>query len=313
MAESTIAMISVDEIKEGPVALRTVDTSSEKFQGLVDSIKINGLENSISVRKEGDQYMLIDGLHRLYACRQAGLEMIPCLVKDISESEVLAAQIMANVHKIETKPVEYSAQLRKILSMNRTMTISELAGQLAKSTQWVNERLGLLKLCDRAKELVDGNKITLTNAYALAKLPFEEQEEWTDRAQTLAPNEFVNQAAARVADIKKAKRQGKESAPAEFQAVARMRKLGEIKEAVHNTQLAASVCEAEGVEDAPSAFLAGVKWCLNLDTASIDAAKAKWEAHQAKKTEEAEKRRVERLQKQAEEAKAKLAKELTPE
>ena len=40
---------------------------------------------------------------------------------------MLEAQILANIHKIETKPMEYSAQLKRILSRNPLMTEAELA------------------------------------------------------------------------------------------------------------------------------------------------------------------------------------------
>ncbi len=61
-------------------------------------------------------YSLIDGLHRYNAAQDAGLEEIPCHVLTMDELQVLEAQLMANVHKVETRPVEYIEAARRASS-----------------------------------------------------------------------------------------------------------------------------------------------------------------------------------------------------
>jgi len=298
--------ISTKEIRESPVALRQVDTQSEGFINLVDSIRVRGLMNPISVReKEVDGstvYYLVDGLHRFTACKEVGFDEIPCNVLNVSDSEVLAAQIMANVHKIETKPVEYSKQITKILAASPLLTTSELATQLAKSPAWLNERLGLLKLIDRAQILVDEDKIGLSNAYAMAKLPTEEQADWVDRAMTDTPQEFMPAVNARVKQIRDERRKGRDAAPAEFIPVPRLRKLKEIKEEIESSDFA----KAKGLD--PTVFKSSLEWVLHLDADSISAAKAKDEERKKLRDDAAERRRVERLDKRAEVAADEAAK-----
>ena len=144
--------VAVSEIRENPVALRTVNRESEDYLGLVDSIKTKGFLGAITVRPKkdaetgADYYELVDGLHRFSASRDAGIEEINVDVVSLDDDQTLEAQIMTNIHKVETRPIEYSRQLTRILARNPLMTEAELATKLGKSAQWIAERLGLTKI-----------------------------------------------------------------------------------------------------------------------------------------------------------------------
>jgi len=214
---------------------------------------------------------------------------------------------MTNIHKVETRPVEYSKQLLRILSRNPLMTESELAAKLGKSTQWVKERLGLTKIADEAIALlVNEGKIKLANAYALAKLPPEEMADFVDRAMTLPPDEFVPAANNRMKEIREAKRTGAEAGAAEFQPVAFMQKMKEIKEELDTGAAAAVLCA--DLDSPASGFKMALKWCLHLDPKSVEVQTAKHEERQAQQEEAKRKKAAERAAKKAEKAQA-LARE----
>lgn len=305
---SNLQYVAISEIKESPVALRSVDTQGESFLGLVDSIRQQGVMNPITVREEeveGGQKVkiLVDGLHRFTAAKEAGLDKIPCHILDLDKAEVLTAQIIANVHKVETKPVEYTKQIFKILSASPVLTITELASQLAKSPQWLRERLGLLKLIERAQTLVDEEKISLSNAYSLSKLPPEEQANWIDRAMTQTPQEFLPAVNSRVKEIKKARREGRDPAAAEdFVAVARLRKVKDIKEEMEVGKIGAQLCADSKITSPAAGFNLGIKWVLHLDEQSIATAKAKDAERKLLREQASEERKAERLAKKAREA-----------
>ena len=116
--------VNIEDIHEPDEGLRKVDRTTEEYLGLVASIRKRGLMNPISIREIEDPetnkmiYGLVDGLQRLTACKDAGLEEMPCHIISVADGELLEAQIMGNVHKIETKPVEYSKALLSILSIS---------------------------------------------------------------------------------------------------------------------------------------------------------------------------------------------------
>jgi ParB/RepB/Spo0J family partition protein len=311
MAEPKLLFIPLKDIRENPVALRTVNRSSEEYVGLVDSIRTNGVLNPILVRECIDPdsketfYGLIDGLHRYSASQDAGRETIPAQVTSMEDAKILEAQILANVHKVETKPIEYSKQLVRILAQNPLMPLSQLAGKLSKSAAWLNERLGLVKLDPKIASLVDEGTIQLSNAYALAKLPIEDQANFVDRAMTMSPQEFVPTATARMKEVRDAKRQGRAAAGAqEFTPVPHLRKISELRDEMTKKEIAKVLVTEYKVEDPAEAFALGIQWALHMDPASVEAARQKDAARKQQQKEEAEKRKKDREAKKEKEATA---------
>jgi len=315
MSQTDLKFVKLSRIKENPVALRNVNRQGEEYIALVDSIRAHGVLQPILVAplpsEDGeDAYRLVDGLHRFSGAKDAGLEEIPCFVRDSSEAEMLVAQVITNVHKVETKPVEYSKQLMRILSSNPIMSMTELANKLNKSPQWLGERLGLLKIeNNQIQALVNEGKINLSNAYALAKLPTDEQASFVDRAQTETPQVFIPAVNARVKELRDAKRQGKDASPESFTPVAHLQKLSAIKSEFESPTVATVVLAAEGANTALEGWTAAIKWALHMDKPSIEAAKAKEAARVAKLDAERAKKKAERDAKKQAEAQTKAAAE----
>jgi len=310
--------LRVSDIYEEIVSLRPVDKSSEEFQGLVESIRLQGLLSAITVRpirltadgervepgkeREDDQeiYGLVDGLHRLTALKEVGVPTVTCIVKECDDAQMLVAQVMANIHRIETRPAQYTAHLIRMIALDSTLTEATLAAKLGRSVQWLQDRLSLTKIKNTAiLELINEGTICLANAFALAKLPEEEHVDWSARAQTMPPAEFLPQAAARQRELKTAARTGRQ-AVAEFTAVAHSRKMSEIK-AEHANHEAAVNLVNDGMSPAEG-FALGVAWVLHLDPASVQEQHDKWLATRAEQTEAKKKNQLERQKKKAENA-----------
>ena len=309
-----LEVINISKIRENPVALRAVNRQDENYVGLVESIRTKGFLGAITVRAKVDLeskeqfYELVDGLHRFCAAKDAGLETIKVDVVDLNDDQTLEAQIMANIHKIETRPIEYSRQLLRILSRNPLMTEAELATKLGKSPQWISERLNLTKIENETiKNLVNEGKIGLANAYALAKLPAEEQADFTDRAMTLPPDEFVPQVQNRVKEIREAKRKGEDAAPQEFQPIAHVQKIKDIKDELTGLSVAKTLVTELKITDPVVAFQLALKWVLHLDPKSVEVQKADDDARRQARDEARKRRSEEKIVKDAEKKKIKAA------
>lgn len=300
--------VKISEIRENPVALRGVDREAEAFGSLRDSIKSKGLLNPISVREKTDEdgtvyYEIRDGLHRYSASCDAGLVEIPVQVVTFNEAETLEAQIVANICKVDTKPVEYTKGLQRMFTLNPTMTLADMAERVNQSPAWVSQRLNLLKLDPEVQKLVDDGKINVVNAHSLSKLPKEEQFNFLDSAMAMPSSEFGPTVNKRVKELREAARQGREAAgPAEFIPVARARNLGEVKAENDNATAGPAIVAQKGLTTAAEGFAAGVKWALCLDDASVASSKAKHDARIAKQAEEKKKRELERAEKKEKEA-----------
>jgi ParB-like chromosome segregation protein Spo0J len=57
-------------------AKRRATLDARKANEIAESILENGLQVPILVRKDGERYVLVEGLHRLEACRQLGEDSI---------------------------------------------------------------------------------------------------------------------------------------------------------------------------------------------------------------------------------------------
>ena len=304
-----LKFLKLSDITENPAGLRPVDKRSEEYMGLVDSIRQKGILNPISVREIKNPetgkigYAVVDGAHRYTASIDAGLTEIPCYIKNLKDAELLEAQIIANVHKVETKPAQYAQQLRRILTQNPTLTRNELAAKLGKTPAWLSKILGLVRITDdKIQSLVDEGKIVLSNAYALSDLPPEEQTNFIDRAMTMSPLDFLPVANARAKEIKDAMRQGKKVAPEQFVALPKLRTLKELKEEYSDNKVGPVLLGQLNITNPVDAWKTAVAWALQLDAKSVEVRKQKDAELKADREEKKKKAKAEREKKRQEEA-----------
>lgn len=312
-----LRVISISEIRENPVALRAVNREDEDYIGLRDSIRDVGILSCISVRERSEDvdgqpvsfFEIVDGLHRYTAATDVGLQTIPVQVKSLSDTETLEAQIMANVHQIETRPVAYTKQLQRIFAANPTLTLADMSTKVRKTPTWISLRLGLLKLEKTLQAAVDDGKITVSNAVQLAKLPPDEQVNYVDQATSMGAEEFVPLVQGRVKELKDAAKQGRAAAaPAEFVPVARLQKMSALKAEFDAPSVGPALCKKLGVNKGPVGFALGVAWALSSDPASLEVRKAEAAEKKVALEEAKAQRKADRAKQKAEDA-AKLAAE----
>jgi ParB/RepB/Spo0J family partition protein len=290
---SNMKDVPVKAIRENKEMLRGCNKQSPDYQELKAGIQSKGLLSAISVRDLGDgTYGLVDGLQRWNIAQDLGWEFIPAQIVSMAEGEILEAQIVANAQRIETRPVEYTKALLKLLAMNPTLTMSELARRLGKSITWLSERFHLLKLNPQIQELVNENKIPLANGYALSKVPEEFQSQFLESAMTQSTTEFVPQIQKFVKEHREAIKQGRSADPQAFIAVPHLQKLTDIKQELETGHIAIVLINNVQPKDLKEAFLLGVKWSVHMDPLSVDASKANYEKRK-KEADEAKKKRAE--------------------
>ena len=79
----------------------------DRMDELVKSIRENGVLSPVLIRPDGDDsYEMISGHRRLHASQLAGLEMIPAIIRDMSNEEATIAMVDANIQREELLPSE---------------------------------------------------------------------------------------------------------------------------------------------------------------------------------------------------------------
>lgn len=322
---TNVQVLKLNQIQLSEEALRTeVIKDNPKYLELKNSLKKEGFLNSLEVRPLYNEdtsqrinsygsllYELVDGRHRYAAATDLSMDEAPCIIRDREDSEILAAQIQANSIRIETTRAQYASALKRIMQ-HGGMTRKELADKINKSEKWVDEMLSLTKLSEKAKELIDQNKIPYRNAVELAKLPATQVEDFLERAMTMTVEVFGPAVQDHLKEIRAAAREGRKIEEPQFKPVMTLRRLVDIKTELQKKYDTGTFNELQTVLDSNpptnpyEAAKMTLEWLLHVDAASVASQKAKWEADQQRKKAEKEAREAAKQKKKEEEAQAAL-------
>lgn len=141
----------------------------EKISELAKSIKEHGVFTPIIVKKAKDGYMLVSGERRLRAAKEAGLLVIPAVVRQYEESKVAEIALAENLQRENLSPIE-EAEGYQIIMNSLGLTQSELAERVGKSRSHVTNILGLLKLPINVQNLLLEHNVSMGHARVLSKL-----------------------------------------------------------------------------------------------------------------------------------------------
>ena len=100
--------IMIDDIivKDGRREINS--TSVKKLAQSIDQI---GLRHPITVKRKGDQYVLIAGRHRLDAFKKLDREHIPANIVTMTNDEARLWEISENLHRAELTKIERDEQV----------------------------------------------------------------------------------------------------------------------------------------------------------------------------------------------------------
>ena len=173
-AGAHFAELPLDSIKPNPRQPREVfdeDALAER----VTSIKEVGLLQPVVVRQLGPaRYELIMGERRWRACREAGLERIPAIVRATEDDKLLLDALLENLHRAQLNPLEEAAAYDQLLK-DFNCTHDQLADRIGRSRPQVSNTLRLLKLSATVQRRVAAGVLSAGHARAL--LAVEDPEE----------------------------------------------------------------------------------------------------------------------------------------
>lgn len=142
---------------------------------LSESIKEHGVVQPIIVRKLGSGYQIIAGERRWRASRLAGKKMIPAIIKDCTNLEVMELALIENLQREDLNSIE-EAQAYKSLIEEYKMTQEEISKQIGKSRPAIANSLRLLQLPQRIKDMISLGKISQGHARALLSIEGEKKQ-----------------------------------------------------------------------------------------------------------------------------------------
>lgn len=162
--------ISISKIQHPGNQLRT---HLDNLEELATSIKQHGLLQPIVVRPIRHRYEVIAGNRRLVAVKLLGMRKICCHIVELSDKEAFEVAIVENVQHKTMHPIEEAEAFNHYVKSFGWGGISELAGRISKSQEFVTKRIQLLRLPEKVREEIIRQRIT--PSVALEMLPLEKE------------------------------------------------------------------------------------------------------------------------------------------
>lgn len=189
--QQTVVNLPLDEINDFPNHPYKVIDNDEMTE-LVSSVKQQGVLTPAIVRTIPEGYEMIAGHRRKFACRRAGLDTIPCIVRDLSDDEAVLAMIGSNRQREKVLPSEKAFAYRMMYEAMRRqghrsdLTLSpvgtklrsdeELSELVNESRNQIQRYIRLTYLIPELLQLVDSDELSIRAGVELSFLSTDEQD-----------------------------------------------------------------------------------------------------------------------------------------
>lgn len=145
------------------------DFPEQDLAELAESIRTKGLVQPIVVRphpEDAQAYEIVAGERRWRASQKAGIHMVPVIIRDLSDREMLELAIIENVQRADLNAIEEANGYRELIERfdYSQEQVSEIIG---KSRSHVANTLRLLKLPSSVQAFVQDGRLTAGHARTL--------------------------------------------------------------------------------------------------------------------------------------------------
>ena len=166
MAGAYFAEVPIGQIAPNHAQPRQV-FDEEAMAELVHSIREVGLLQPVVVRRTGpDAFELIMGERRWRAAQQAGFDVIPAIVRETEDGDMLRDALLENLHRSQLNPLEEASAYAQLLE-DFGCTHDELATRIGRSRPQISNTLRLLRLGPAVQRRVAAGVLSAGHARAL--------------------------------------------------------------------------------------------------------------------------------------------------
>ena len=160
----------------------------DEMNQLVWSVLTQGVLTPLVVRPlENDEYEVISGHRRLYACQKAGIETVPALIYALDRDAAAVALVDSNLHREKILPSEkafaYKLKMDALShqgtsrQLGEKWSVSQLSEAGTDSERQIHRYIRLTELIPQILSMVDAGRIALTPAVELSYLTGQEQQD----------------------------------------------------------------------------------------------------------------------------------------
>lgn len=147
-----------------------------KHLELVESVKAHGILEPILVRENEDAYFeVVAGERRFRAAEAAGLDKVPCMVRELTDAEALEVAILENVVRHDISALDEGDAYRSLIKTHG-YTVESVVEKTGRSRTVVFARMKLAELQGEARELVLSGQWSASIGELIARLPTEKAQ-----------------------------------------------------------------------------------------------------------------------------------------
>lgn len=179
--DSGLRMVPIERLQRGRYQPRT-RMAPEALAELAESIRAQGIVQPILVRPQGDGFEIIAGERRWRAAQQAGLLVVPVIVRAIPDQAAMAVALIENIQREDLSAIEEATGLKR-LQDEFGLTHQEIATHIGRSRAAVTNLLRLLSLSPVVRDLLEAGSLEMGHGRALLAL--------AEPAQALLAREII--------------------------------------------------------------------------------------------------------------------------
>lgn len=166
--EEHVQDIKLTELRPNPYQPRKT-FKKEAIDELTQSVKEHGILQPIIARQSIKGYEIVVGERRYRAAKKAGLDVIPTVVRDISEQQMMELAVLENLQREDLTPIEEGAAYQMLME-RLNLTQEQLAKRLGKSRPHIANHVRLLTLPPKVQSLITEGSISMGHGRALLGL-----------------------------------------------------------------------------------------------------------------------------------------------
>ena len=149
--------------------------NQEALEELAESIKEYGLIQPIVVTEKDGYYCIIAGERRWRACKLAGLEEIPAIVREDDERKNKEIALIENIQREDLNPFEKALGIKNLME-SYNLTQEEVAKKLGKGRSTIANSIRVLNLEPRVLELAKQGNISEAHCKLLLAITDPEKQ-----------------------------------------------------------------------------------------------------------------------------------------
>ena len=146
------SLIDINLIKSNESQPRKL-FDDEKIMELAESIKSNGIIQPLILRKDKDEYIIVDGERRWRAAKYIGIKEIPAVIMDLTEKQILEISLIENIQREDLNSIEEAIAYKKLIT-DFDLTQEQLSKRIGKSRVAITNTMRLLNLSEDVQQYI---------------------------------------------------------------------------------------------------------------------------------------------------------------